>query len=126
MIRTEFDFVLPVGYADETGKLQRRGTMRLANAVDEIAPMKDRRVQGNPAYLTILLLSRVITRLGNISKIIPDVIEGLYSKDFAYLQEMYNRINQSGVNTLKTTCPKCSRSFDVNIQPDDESSEEAK
>src|SRR5690348_15791190 len=96
MIQTEFEFTLPIGYQDADGLLHREGTMRLATAADEILPLKDGRVQSNQAYLIIILLSRVITRLGGVEHINPKVIEGLYAADLAYLQELYNRINQTG------------------------------
>jgi len=63
-LRTEFPFTLPKGYVDGDGTLHRHGVMRLATARDEIAPLRDSRVQENEAYLTVILLSRVITELG--------------------------------------------------------------
>ena len=93
-IQTEFTFTLPLGYADpKTGELHKEGVMRLATAADEILPLKDPRVEGNPAYLSIIILTRVITRLGSLPLINTDVIEGIYASDFAFLQDMYNRIN---------------------------------
>lgn len=97
--QNEFPFTLPVGYLEESGILPKDGTMRRATAADEILPLKDPRVQQNPAYLTIILLSRVITKLGTLPSVTPQVIEGLFAADLAYLQEMYNRINQT--NTIK-------------------------
>ena len=114
-LQTEFEFSLPKGYVDETGKLLREGSMRLATAADEILPMKDPRVQQNPAYLSVILLSRVVTRLGDLKAVNPKIVEGLFSADFAYLQEMYNRINQNGANAHKAVCPKCEHSFDVEV-----------
>ena len=96
MFQTEYDFTLPMGYADTDGNLHRDGVMRLATAADEILPLKDPRVQSNEAYLTIILLSRVIVKLGSVSQVNPKVIEGLYASDLAYLQEFYNRINRAG------------------------------
>ena len=61
--QTEIDFELPKGYVDDAGTLHRRGTMRLATAADEILPLRDPRVQQNEAYLVIIVLARVITRL---------------------------------------------------------------
>lgn len=116
ILQTEFEFVLPKGYVDEAGTLHKEGTMRLATAADEILPMKDPRIQQNPAYLTIILFSRVVTRLGTLKMITPKVIEGLFASDLAYLQEMYNRINQSGANVIKTICPKCEHNFEVEVQ----------
>ncbi|KCZ70555.1 hypothetical protein ANME2D_02575 [Candidatus Methanoperedens nitroreducens] len=116
VLQTEHDFVLPMGYVDETGTLHKEGKMRLATAADEILPMKDPRVQSNPAYLTVILLSRVVTRLGDLKMITPKVIEGLFSGDFAYLQEMYTRINQNGSNVIRAVCPKCEHKFDVEME----------
>src|SRR5262252_927424 len=96
MFQTEFEFTLPMGYVDQNGTLHRQGLMRLATAADEILPLKDPRVQSNEAYLILILLSRVITKLGSVTNINPKVIEGLYAADLAYLQEFYNRINRDG------------------------------
>jgi len=115
MIQTEFEFTLPIGYQDGDGSLHREGTMRLATAADEILPLKDGRVQSNQAYLIIILLSRVITRLGGIEHITPKIIEGLYAADLAYLQEFYNRINRHGKASLETACPKCTHTFEVEL-----------
>lgn len=116
VLQTEHKFILPMGYADETGTLHKEGSMRLATAADEILPMKDPRVQQNPAYLSIILLARVITGLGDIKPVNAKVIEGLFTADLAYLQEMYNRINQNGSNTIKTSCPKCEHDFEVEVE----------
>jgi len=91
--------------------------MRLATAFDEVAPMKDPRVQGNPAYLVIILLSRVITRLGDLTHINPKVIENLFAADLAYLQGMYQRINENGHNRVAVTCPNCDSKFEVVVGP---------
>lgn len=116
VFQTEYDFTLPMGYADEAGTLHRNGTMRLATAADEILPMKDPRVQQNPAYLSVILLARVISRLGDLKAVNTKIVEGLFAADLAYLQEMYNRINQSGLNAIQTSCPKCEHSFQVEIE----------
>jgi hypothetical protein len=115
MIQTEFEFNLPIGYLDEEGNLHREGTMRLATAGDEILPFKDARVQGNQAYLIIILLSRVVTRLGTVGHINPKIIEGLYAADLAYLQEFYNRINRNGKATVPATCPKCAHDYELEL-----------
>jgi hypothetical protein len=93
--RTEIDFELPKGYLDETGTLHRHGTMRLATAADEILPLRDPRVQGNEAYLTVIVLTRVIVRLGSLTSVHTGVIEGLYASDLAYLQRLYERFNSA-------------------------------
>ena len=115
MLQTEFPFSLPRGYVDFEGNLHREGVMRLATAYDEIAPMKDPRVQANPGYLVIILLSRVITRLGDLTHINPKVIEGLFSADLAYLQDFYRRINENGHDRLAVSCPHCEQAFEVEI-----------
>jgi hypothetical protein len=115
MIQTEYEFTLPIGYQHDDGTLHRQGTMRLATAADEILPLKDPRVQSNAAYLIVILLSRVITRLGSVAHMNPKVIEGLYAADLAYLQEFYNRINRNGTASVKACCPKCDHEFDVEL-----------
>lgn len=115
VLQTEYEFILPKGYVDDEGNLHKNGTMRLSTAADEILPMKDPRVQSNPAYLTVILLSRVVTGLGNLKMITPKVIEGLFSGDFSYLQEMYTRVNQNGTNSLKAVCPKCEHAFEMEV-----------
>jgi hypothetical protein len=95
------------------GVLHREGTMRLSTAFDEIAPLKDPRVQANPGYLVIILLSRVVTRLGSLEFINPKVMEGLLSGDLVYLQELYRRINENGHARLHVSCPHCQGEFEV-------------
>lgn len=114
--QTEYDFTLPMGYADEAGSLHKNGTMRLATAADEILPMKDPRVQQNPAYLSVILLARVVSKLGDLKTVNTKIVEGFFAADLAYLQDMYNRINQSGSNTIKTACPKCEHDFQVELE----------
>jgi hypothetical protein len=92
---TEVPFVLPKGYLDAQGVLHREGIMRLATAADEILPLRDPRVQQNQAYLAIIVLARVITRLGDLTAIDTKVIEGLFASDLDYLQRLYERINGS-------------------------------
>ena len=116
-LQTEFEFLLPKGYVDGDGSLHRTGTMRLATAADEILPMKDPRVKQNPAYLAIIVLSRVITRLGEVPMITPKVIEELFAADLSYLQDLYQRINQNGTSDLQATCPKCEATFEVETVP---------
>ncbi|MGI0484850.1 phage tail assembly protein [Pantanalinema rosaneae CENA516] len=115
MLQTEFLFTLPLGYVDGDGNLHKEGVMRLATAFDEIAPLKDPRVQSNPGYLLIILLSRVITRLGSVESINPKVIEGLYAGDLAYLQDLYCRVNQNGSNRVRTRCPHCEKEFELEL-----------
>ncbi|WMW25092.1 phage tail assembly protein [Methanolobus sediminis] len=113
--QTEFEFTLPQGYVDEDGNLHKDGIMRLATAADEILPLKDPRVQSNPAYLSVILLSRVITKLGTLHSINTRNIENLFIADMAYLQELYQRINENGSDVIKTVCPKCEHMFDVEV-----------
>lgn len=115
VLQTEFPFTLPRGYLDAEGNLHREGVMRLATAFDEIAPMKDPRVQSNPGYLVVILLSRVITRLGSLEHMNPKVIEGLFAADLAYLQDFYRRINEFGHNRLAVACPHCEKEFEVEV-----------
>jgi hypothetical protein len=110
---TEFEFVLPKGYVDATGTVHREGTMRLATAADEILPLNDPRVQSNAAYLVVILLARVITRLGNLETLNPKIIEGLFAADLAYLQDFYNRINSNQARRIGVMCPQCNHSFEV-------------
>lgn len=109
MLVTEVDFELPKGYVDAEGNLHRKGMMRLATAADEIYPLRDPRVQNWPAYLIVILLSRVVTKLGDVPQINPGVIEGLFSEDLAHLQDLYNRINGLVPTVNTTECPHCGR-----------------
>ena len=109
VLQIEFEFKLPKGYVDQSGDLHTEGLMRLANAADEILPQKDPRVQSNPAYLSIILLSRVITRLGAISDVNPGVIEKLFIQDLTYLQELYQRINGGGGSYIQIEVPGVQR-----------------
>ncbi len=113
--KTEYEFELPRGYVDEEGNLHRRGTMRLATAADEILPMRDQRVQQNPGYLTIILLSRVITKLGDLRAIDTRTIEKLFTADLAYLQNFYREINETEKLSVRAVCPKCEHEHEVDI-----------
>ncbi len=112
-MQTEFEFELPKGYVDQNGEVHKRGVMRLATAADEILPMRDQRVQQNAGYLTIILLSRVVTKLGTISSVNTRVIENLFTMDLAYLQDMYQRINMSEMPKYPVSCPHCGQNFEV-------------
>jgi hypothetical protein len=115
MLRTEFAFVLPRGYVDEDGNVHREGTMRLATARDEILPQRDPRVRDNEAYLTVILLSRVLTRLGSVLQVTPATIEGLFASDLAFLQDLYRRVNGEGHTQVAVQCPACKHDFAVDI-----------
>lgn len=116
--KTEFEFALPKGFVDKDGNVHKKGVMRLATAKDEILPLQDYRVQNNRAYLVILLLSRVITKLGDLSSINPSVIEGLYSSDLQFLQDFYRQINEEGTNKVKVSCPECQHQFEITMGGD--------
>lgn len=113
-LRTEFPFVLPRGYVDERGRTHREGVMRLATARDEIAPQADPRVRENPAYLTVLLLARTVTRLGSL-EVDTSVVEAMFASDLAFLQDLYRRINQRGDSSVDVRCPQCSHDFTVDV-----------
>lgn len=114
-LQTEFTFQLPRGYVDEDGGVHRDGTMRLATARDELAPLIDLRVKQNPAYLSVVLLSLVVTRIGTITTIRAETIERLFASDLAFLQDLYRRINAEGHTLAEVTCPHCDNSFDVDL-----------
>jgi len=115
---TEVEFELPKGYVDPTGSVHRTGVMRLATAADEIYPLKDLRVRTWPAYLVVLLLERVVTKLGSVPEVHAGVIEGLFSEDLAFLQDLYRRINQDGHTEVAVACPNCGEEFAVDIAGD--------
>jgi hypothetical protein len=114
-LRTEFAFVLPRGYVDSAGTVHRDGVMRLATARDELVPLRDDRVRENAAYLTVVLLGRVVTRLGTIDNVHAGHIEDLFASDLAFLQDMYRRINTEGHTHARVCCPACSHEFSVDI-----------
>lgn len=114
-MRTEFSFVLPRGYVDAAGRVHRDGVMRLATARDELVPLRDDRVRENPAYLTVVLLGRVVTRLGGIEDVHAGHIEDLFASDLAFLQDLYRRVNQEGHTHASVTCPSCKHAFSVDI-----------
>lgn len=116
-LQTEFDFELPRGYVDDDGVVHRRGAMRLATARDELLPLIDSRVQSNPAYLSVVLLARVVTRLGSLSgdQIDARVMEHLFASDLAFLQDLYRRINSEGTTLATVTCPACEEQFTVDL-----------
>jgi len=117
MFQTEFEFKLPCGYQDAEGNLHRDGVMRRATAADEILPLKDPRVAKNSAYLVIVLLSRVITRLGSLPQLNPKIIEELYATDLAYLQRLYNEINALDDPATHAVCPECRHEFVLEAAP---------
>ncbi len=112
-LQTEFEFTLPRGYLDKDGNLHRHGVMRLATARDEIAPLRDHRVQANEAYFVVILLSRVVTKLGDLPAVNPGVIEGLFAGDLQYLQAFYEQINARQAPVVPARCPQCEHRFEV-------------
>ncbi|MFE9970827.1 hypothetical protein ACFYRD_08735 [Streptomyces hirsutus] len=114
-LRTEFEFELPRGYVDEAGTVHRHGAMRLATARDELRPQIDLRVKENPAYLSVVLLSQVITRIGSITDVHTGVVERMYATDVAFLQDFYRRVNSEGHTRAAVTCPHCEGGFEVDL-----------
>ena len=114
-LRTEFPFLLPRGYVDGNGTVHRDGVMRLATARDELVPLRDDRVRENSAYLTVVLLARVITRIGSISDVHAGIVENLFAADLAFLQDLYRRVNTEGHTRASVTCPACSHRFAVDV-----------
>lgn len=114
-LRTAFEFELPRGYVDEAGTVHRHGAMRLATARDELRPQIDLRVKENPAYLSVVLLSQVITRLGTITDVHAGIVERMYATDVAFLQDFYRRVNSEGHTRAAVTCPHCEGAFEVDL-----------
>ncbi|WP_231334555.1 hypothetical protein [Actinomadura graeca] len=114
-MRTEFAFELPRGYVDESGTVHRDGAMRLATAKDELVPLQDVRVRENPPYLSVVLLGRVITRLGTLPQVHDGVVEGMFASDLAFLQDFYRQINAEGHTLATVACPSCAESFEVDF-----------
>ncbi|MGI8683974.1 MAG: hypothetical protein ACR2MO_02540 [Acidimicrobiales bacterium] len=114
---TEFDFVLPRGFVDQNGAVHRTGTMRLATARDELVPLSDDRVKFNPAFLSVVLLGRVVTRLGTLEgdAVNSRVMEQLFASDVAFLQDLYKRINNEGSTHTTVTCPSCQEQLTVDL-----------
>jgi len=114
-MQTEFAFTLPRGLVDAAGAVHRQGTMRLATARDEIEPLRDAQVRQNEAYLAVLLLSRVVVRIGDVTDVTPELIEELYAADFDHLQRLYERLNTDGEAVGAVTCPHCTQAFEVDL-----------
>lgn len=117
-LRTEYPFTLPRGYVDDQGQVHREGVMRLATARDEIITQADARSRQNPAYLTVLLLERTVTKLGGVSEVDTYVIENMFASDLAFLQDLYRRINQDGHTEVAVACPSCGHEFGVDVAGD--------
>jgi hypothetical protein len=117
-LRTEYPFTLPRGYVDEEGRVHRDGVIRLATGRDEIMPQTDPRVRQNPAYLTIILLERTVTKLGTLPSVDTFVVENLFASDLAFLQDLYRRINGEGHTEAAVSCPSCGHDFAVDVTGD--------
>jgi hypothetical protein len=117
MFQTEFAFRLPKGYVDSNGDLHREGLMRLATAADEILPLADPRVEKNPAYLLIILFSRVVTKLGKVKQVTPKTIEDLFTEDLAFLQGFFNEINGVAKRQVAAQCPRCKHEYAMETAP---------
>jgi hypothetical protein len=113
---TEFSFILPRGLIDDLQRVNRQGVMRLATAKDEIMVQQEPKVRENPAYAVLIMLSRVITRLGSLTYVSPDLLENLPILDISYLREYYNRINQQGDAQIPAECPHCNANFAVKLE----------
>ena len=114
-MKSEYAFTLPRGLVDSAGTVHKDGVMRLATARDEIAPLRDPRVRDNEAYLTVLLLSRVVTSLGDLDQVTPGVVEGMFATDLSFLQDHYRRINTEGSPRAAVRCPSCEHGFEVEL-----------
>jgi hypothetical protein len=116
-LQTVYPFALPRGYVDASGQVHQPGRMRLATARDEIEAYNDPRVRANEAYLPVLLLSRVVVQLGGLASVTPQVIEGLFASDLAYLEDLYQRLNSPSRVLLGVACPQCGTPFQVQVAP---------
>ena len=114
-MRTEFEFELPRGFVDAAGTVHRHGAMRLSTAKDELIPLRDVRVRENPPYLSVVLLGRVITRLGTLPDVHDGIVENMFASDLAFLQDFYQQINAEGHTRASVTCPSCAESFEVEL-----------
>jgi hypothetical protein len=114
-LQTQFEFILPRGFVDSEGTVHKKGVMRLATAMDEIAPLRDVRVSANQAYLTIILLARVVVQLGSLTQVNTAVIENLFAADMAYLQAFYRQINEEGTTIIKRRCPTCQTEIEIDL-----------
>jgi hypothetical protein len=116
-MQTEIEFTLPRGFLDSAGQVHRQGVMRLATALDEVSVQADVRGRANEAYIPLLLLSRVITRLGSLPAVNPGVLESMFASDYAYLQDLYLRMNSAEPVTIMAACPHCGGQFQLQVAP---------
>lgn len=115
MFQTEFEFVLPKGFVDKEGNIHKKGIMRLATAKDEISPLQDYRVRNNESYMIIILLSRVISKLGDLKNIDSSTIEQLFSSDLDFLQRFYQKINSEESSDINIKCPHCENEIHIGL-----------
>lgn len=114
-LRTEYPFVLPRGFVDEQGQCHRQGTLRLATAKDELTAQSEPLVAQNPAYLSIYLIMRTVTELGDLPVVDRFVVEHMFASDLAFLQDLYRRVNQLGHTQAEVDCPNCEHHFLVDL-----------
>lgn len=112
---SEFSFTLPRGLVDGAGQVHREGRMRLATGRDELVVLRDRQAQTYPGYDTLVMLSRVITRLGSLERVTSEQLEGLFTQDLGYLREFFNRVNQQGTAMVPVHCPQCDHNFTLEL-----------
>ena len=110
-LQTVYPFRLPMGYKDGDGTLHREGRMRLATAGDELSAMRDPRVKADENYMSVMVLSKVVTSLGTLAEVTPEIMEGLFISDLEYLQNMYETINRVEKPQIQVTCPHCGEKF---------------
>lgn len=112
-MQTVYEFDLPKGYVDQGGVVHKRGKMRLATAGDEISATRDPRVLSNPSYLSVVVLAKVVTELEGVEMVTPTLIERLFTADMAFLQDMYQKINNAEPVMVRAVCPECGCEHEV-------------
>ena len=112
---TEFEFILPRGLVDAKGQNHRQGSMRLATARDELERSRNRQAQDNPIWSDLVILARVITRLGEFTQLTPEQLAELFSADLAFLRELFNRLNRQDHAQIDMQCPHCQIEIGVDL-----------
>ena len=97
--------------------MHAEGVMRLATALDEIDSVAHPRVEANEAYLPVILISRVVTQLGELPEVTPQIIENLFAVDLAYLEDLYLRLNSHESVVVGAVCPHCDQQFQLRVAP---------
>ncbi|MEM6611765.1 MAG: hypothetical protein AAF652_05820 [Cyanobacteria bacterium P01_C01_bin.72] len=90
--QTKFNFSLPVGLLDTASTTHKSGIIRRATGADELALTKNPPTWDNPSYGVLVILSRTIVRLGDLSDITTELLEQLFLPDLNYLLKFYNAI----------------------------------